>query len=160
MTHTYMLEREQFIPRPLDEVAAFFADAANLEVLTPAFLHFKIVTPLPITMRTGALIEYQIRLFGIPFGWQTRIEDFDPPHKFVDTQIRGPYKLWHHTHLFREVQGGVLMTDRVRYQMPAGPLGRVVHALHVKRTLAQIFDFRFQKVAELFPAGANTVSGV
>ncbi len=152
MAHTYTLKREQFIPRSLSEVASFFADAANLEVLTPEFLHFKILTPLPIEMRTGALIDYQIQLFGIPFGWRTRIEDFDPPYRFVDTQISGPYKLWHHTHLFEEVDGGVLMTDLVRYQMPAGPLGWIVHSLHVKKTLETIFNYRYQKIAELFPA--------
>lgn len=151
MSHTYTLQREQFIPRPLAEVAAFFADAGNLEILTPEFLHFKILTPLPIDMKTGALIDYQIRLFGIPFRWRTRIEDFDLPRKFVDTQISGPYKLWHHTHLFEEVEGGVKMTDIVKYQMPMGPIGWMVHALHVKKTLTTIFDYRFEKIRQLFP---------
>ena len=146
---TFLLEREQFIPRPLAEVFPFFADAANLQAITPAFLDFRFLTTLPIEMRPGTLIDYQIKLFGLPLKWRTRIEEFEPPHRFADVQVRGPYKLWHHTHEFREVEGGTLMTDRVRYQLYLGPLGWLAHVLWVRRTLARIFDHRWQTIERL-----------
>lgn len=149
MTTTYILEREQFIPRPVAEVFAFFADAGNLGAITPAFLNFQILTPRPIPIETGTLIDYQIKLFGVPLQWRTRIEELEPPWRFADVQLRGPYKLWRHTHEFREVQGGTLMTDRVRYQLYLGPLGRLAHALWVRRTLVRIFDYRRQTIERL-----------
>ncbi|MEX2026752.1 MAG: SRPBCC family protein [Pirellulaceae bacterium] len=149
MPHTYTIERTQLIRRPLEDVFAFFSDAGNLEAITPAFLNFHILTPRPIAMRPGTLIDYQIRLLGIPLKWRTQIETWEPPHGFSDVQLTGPYKLWHHTHKFIAVPEGTLMTDRVRYQMPAGPLGRIVHALWTKRTLNKIFDYRFARIDEL-----------
>ena len=149
MATTYLLEREQFIPRPLTEVFPFFADAGNLEAITPAFLSFQILTPRPIPMESGTLIDYQIRLFGVPLQWRTRIEEFEPTRRFVDVQLRGPYKLWHHIHEFREVSGGTLMTDRVQYQLYLGPLGWLAHALWVRRTLVQIFDYRRETIERL-----------
>jgi ligand-binding SRPBCC domain-containing protein len=149
MPHTYTLERTQLIRRPLDEVFEFFSDAGNLEAITPAFLSFRILTPRPIAMRPGTLIDYKIRLLGLPLQWRTQIETWEPPLRFTDTQLTGPYKLWHHTHEFLAVEDGTLMADRVRYQMPAGPLGRIVHALWTERTLTRIFDYRFQKIEEL-----------
>ena len=149
MPKTYTLERTQLIPRPLAEVFPFFSDAGNLEAITPAFLQFKILTPRPIPMRAGTFIDYRIRLLGIPMHWRTQIESFDPPHRFTDIQIRGPYRLWHHTHEFLDVPEGTLMTDLVQYQMPLGPIGSLAHALWIRRTLERIFDYRFQKVAEL-----------
>ena len=148
MPRTYSLERTQFIPRQLQEVFPFFSDAKNLEAITPPFLQFKILTPGPITMQAGTLIDYRIRLLGLPMDWQTRIETFEPPHRFSDIQVRGPYRLWHHTHEFVETPEGTLMTDLVRYQMPLGPLGTLVHALWTDLTLERIFDYRFAKVAE------------
>lgn len=149
MAKTYILEHEQFISRPLAEVFPFFADAGNLEAITPEFLNFRILTPRPIPMHPGSLIDYQIKLFGVPLKWRTRIEEFEPPNRFVDVQLRGPYKLWHHTHEFREVEGGTLMTDRVRYQLYLGPLGSLAHTLWVGRTLARIFDHRRQTIERL-----------
>lgn len=149
MAKTYILEHEQFIPRPLAEVFPFFADAGNLEAITPEFLNFRILTPRPIPMHPGSLIDYQIKLFGVPMKWRTRIEEFEPPNRFVDVQLRGPYKLWHHTHEFREVEGGTLMTDRVRYQLYLGPLGWLAHALWVRRTLTRIFEHRRQTIERL-----------
>ena len=149
MPRTYTLERTQLIPRPLQEVFPFFSDANNLEAITPPFLQFKILTPGPIAMQAGSLIDYRIRLLGVPMFWQTQIETFEAPHRFSDIQVRGPYRLWHHTHEFVETPEGTLMTDLVRYQMPLGPLGSLVHALWTHRTLARIFDYRFAKVAEL-----------
>lgn len=154
MPRTYTLERTQLIPRPLLEVFPFFSDAKNLEAITPAFLHFKILTPGAIPMQAGTLIDYRIRLLGLPLFWRTKIETFEPPHRFSDVQVRGPYRLWHHTHEFVETPEGTLMTDLVRYQMPMGPLGSLVHALWTHRTLQRIFDHRFARVAELLPRAA------
>jgi ligand-binding SRPBCC domain-containing protein len=141
----YLLQREQFIPTRIDQVFSFFADAANLEFLTPPWLHFRIKSKLPVTMKTGALIDYTIR-------WQTGILDWSPPHRFIDTQLKGPYKLWHHTHTFAVHSGGTLMTDVVRYALPLGPLGVVAHSLMVHRDLHAIFDYRQKRVAERFGA--------
>jgi ligand-binding SRPBCC domain-containing protein len=152
MAKTYLLERQQFIPRPLAEVFAFFADAGNLETLTPGNLNFKILTPRPIAMQAGTVIDYQLKLVGVPFKWKTLIETFDPPHRFTDVQSRGPYRLWHHTHEFSAVDGGTLVVDRVRYQLPLGPFGWFANAAFVRRQLKGIFDFRANKLAELFPA--------
>jgi ligand-binding SRPBCC domain-containing protein len=149
---TQLLERRQRISRPLSEVFAFFADATNLEAITPPWLSFKILTPLPISMREGTLIDYQIRLFSLPVRWQTIIEVWQPPHEFVDQQLRGPYACWHHTHRFAEIEGGVLMTDVVRYRVPWGPLGNLARVLFVRPWLDQIFDYRRRRIAELLPA--------
>jgi hypothetical protein len=151
MTKTYQLIRTQLIRQPLERVFEFFSDAANLEIITPPFLCFKILTPLPIKLKPGAEIDYQLRLYGITFRWKTIIEDFEPPIRFVDTQARGPYRLWHHTHEFYETRQGVMMIDRVRYQLPLGILGRCAHACFVQGTLEKIFDYRQEKIAELLP---------
>jgi ligand-binding SRPBCC domain-containing protein len=151
MPREYLLERHQLIPQPLEKVFGFFSDAANLEAITPPWLHFRILTPLPIAMHTGTLIDYTIRLYGVPMRWRTRIECFEPQSHFVDTQIRGPYALWHHTHEFQETSNGVAMTDRVRYAIPYGILGECARRLFVDRLLTEIFDYRYQKIAELLP---------
>ena len=149
----HRLERQQFVPRPREEVFAFFADAQNLEMLTPAFLNFRILTPLPLDMRSGTLIDYQIRLGGIPMRWRTRIETFEAPVRFVDVQLAGPYRTWHHVHEFQDVPGGTLVTDRVDYALPFGFLGALAHRLFVRRALKRIFDYRQQRLGEIFPAG-------
>lgn len=143
------LERVQVVPRPRADVFAFFADAANLEALTPPFLQFQILTPLPIVMQPGALIDYQLKLYGVPLRWRTLIEDFVPGSSFVDTQLKGPYKLWHHTHSFRDVPGGTEITDSVDYTLPLWPLSIVGLPL-VKRSLRQIFDYRTKVISERF----------
>ena len=145
----HVLEREQLVRRTRSEVFAFFADAANLEALTPPFLRFQIVTPRPITMQTGTLIEYKIRLFGVSLRWQTLIESFEPECRFVDIQLRGPYRSWRHEHEFVTVPEGTLIKDRVTYEMPLGWLGEMGRTLLVKRTLDKIFDFRRQAIAHL-----------
>ncbi len=152
MPHTYELERKQFVRRPLVEVFGFFSDASNLERITPASLRFHILTPRPIVMQSGTIIEYKLRLLGIPFHWKTLIETFEPMQRFTDSQAKGPYRLWHHTHEFHEVDGGVLMVDRIRYQLPLGLIGRIVHTLFVRRQLENIFDYRRQKVDEILAA--------
>ena len=144
----HVLEREQRIPAPPEEVFPFFEDAGNLEAITPPFLGFRVVTERPIDMAAGTLIEYRLRLHGVPVKWRTRIERFDSPHMFVDRQLSGPYRLWHHTHVFEpDGRGGTIMRDRVRYRLPFGPLGGVAHLLFVRRDLRRIFDFREQMVA-------------
>jgi ligand-binding SRPBCC domain-containing protein len=146
---TYLLEREQWIPRALPVVFDFFSRAENLGRITPPWLHFRFRTPLPVEMRVGARIEYTLHLVGVPLRWCTRIAVWEPERRFVDEQERGPYALWEHSHLFEPTGPGVLMTDRVRYALPLGRLGRVAHALAVRAALAAIFDFRFRQVRTL-----------
>lgn len=146
---THLLERSQHVPRPRREVFAFFSDAANLERITPAFLRFRIETPLPIELRAGALIDYRLSLHGVPLRWRTRIETWEPEHLFVDAQLSGPYRSWVHRHEFEEVPGGTLMRDRVEYALPLGPLGALAHALFVRRQVEQIFDHRRMVIDEV-----------
>lgn len=150
MPHTYTLQREQLIPRPRAEVFRFFEDAGNLQQITPPWLHFRILTPLPLEMKTGALLEYRLRLYGIPLFWRTRIDLYEPPIRFVDKQLRGPYRLWEHTHEFTETADGTLMLDIVRYQLPFGPLGALTHAVTVRHLLRRIFDYRQTVIAQEF----------
>ena len=146
---TYRLEREQFVARPRSEIFEFFADAGNLEAITPDWLNFHIVTPMPIRIQADTLIDYRLKLFGVPIRWRTIIDTFDRPARFVDRQLSGPYALWHHTHEFIQTEGGTLMKDRVDYRIPLGPIGRFAHWLFVRRLLDAIFDFRRQKIAEM-----------
>jgi ligand-binding SRPBCC domain-containing protein len=153
MATVHVLRREQRLPGPPHEVFPFFADAGNLEAITPAWLRFRIVTPRPIAMAAGARIEYRLRLHGVPVRWLTRIEAWEPGVRFVDAQVRGPYRLWHHTHEFEPAgDGGTLMRDTVRYALPLGPLGAAAHRAFVARDLAAIFDHRARRVASLVTA--------
>jgi ligand-binding SRPBCC domain-containing protein len=153
----YILEREQWIPASLDRAFEFFGDAANLERITPPWLGFRILTPLPVEMRTGARIAYRIRLGGVPTRWVARITRWEPPSAFVDLQESGPYALWEHLHEFAPLGSGVLMRDRVRYALPFGYLGRAVHRSLIRSLLARIFDYRFAVIREHFGgAGAGT----
>jgi ligand-binding SRPBCC domain-containing protein len=145
----YTLETELWLPRPRDEVFAFFANARNLEAITPPWVKFAVLTPGTIEMRPGTLIDYQIRVHGIPIRWRTEIADWQPPHRFVDRQLCGPYRLWHHTHAFEERDGGTLCLDHVRYR-PRG--GALVHWLFVRRDVERIFNYRQQRLVELFPS--------
>ncbi len=147
----YTLSREQIIPRKRSEVFAFFSDATNLELLTPPFLHFRVVTPTPIDIREGTLIDYRLSLFGIPFSWRTRIDVFESEVRFVDVQLEGPYRLWRHVHEFESIDDGrsTKMRDRVDYAVPLGPLGEIARALFVTRTVEKIFDYREHVIAKL-----------
>lgn len=143
---TMSLERRLFLPAQRSAVFEFFSHAENLGRITPPDLQFEITSPRPIRMHVGALIDYRIRLHGVPMRWRTRILDWEPPHRFVDLQLRGPYRFWLHEHEFRETEGGTTVTDRVWYRLPAlGPLARPVSAL-VRRQLDAIFDFRAEAV--------------
>lgn len=148
---TYTLRRELWVPRALADVFEFFSRAENLERLTPPWMRFRILTPPPIEMRPGAIIQYALRVRGIPLRWITEIERWNPPYEFVDIQTKGPYKIWHHTHLFSEIAGGTLIVDIVNYALPLGPLGRMVHRLQVAKDLERIFDYRERQVQALFP---------
>jgi ligand-binding SRPBCC domain-containing protein len=146
----YHLERSLFLPRPRKEVFSFFADADNLERITPRFLHFHILTPRPITIGAGTLIDYQLRLFGIPFRWRTLIETHEPVSSFTDVQLTGPYRRWHHRHTFSDAPGGTQMDDHVEYELPFGPMGRIARTLFVRGAVDRIFDYRSATIATIF----------
>lgn len=149
--HSYTLTREQHLPGSPDAVFAFFANARNLEAITPPLLRFRIVTPEPITMGAGTLLRYRLRVRGMPVSWLTAIREWDPPHRFVDEQLSGPYALWHHTHSFEpDGDGGTIMRDVVRCALPLGVLGELAHRLVVRSDLERIFDFRERAVAARF----------
>ncbi len=143
----FSLRVEQWLPAPRDEVFPFFSEARNLEILTPPWLKFEVLTPAPIVMRPGALIDYRIKIHGIPIRWRTEITEWDPPHRFVDTQLNGPYTLWHHTHTFAERDGGTLCSDEVRYR-PRG--GALMNWLFVRRDVERIFNYRQERLREIF----------
>jgi ligand-binding SRPBCC domain-containing protein len=145
----HRLETAQRLPAPPEKVFPFFSDARNLERITPARLRFRVLTPGPIEMRAGTVIEYRLRMHRIAVGWRTEIVLWDPPRRFVDVQRSGPYRLWHHTHSFEPAGGGTLMRDVVRYALPLGPVGVLAHAAFVRRDLERIFDFRGEEVARL-----------
>lgn len=146
----YRLERTTFIPRPQQQVFAFFSDAGNLEEITPDFVNFHIVTPRPIPMKVGTLIDYELRLYGLRLRWRTRIETFEPISSFSDIQLSGPYRLWHHHHSFRTAPGGTEMKDTVDYALPFGPLGAIARWLFVRRILERIFDYRTAAIQRIF----------
>jgi ligand-binding SRPBCC domain-containing protein len=146
----YRLLREQLVPRPLNEVFLFFSKPENLEAITPAWLHFKIMTVDPLPVRTGTLIHYSLRIHGVPVRWTSRIIDWSPPASFVDEQVRGPYHTWHHTHRFLAEGDNTRITDEVIYDLPFGILGRLVHRMKVKSDVGKIFDFREQRIREMF----------
>lgn len=145
---THRLTRQQWIPKSIDEAWAFFSRPENLEEITPPFLRFQIVSA-ERELRRGSRIEYRLRVRGIPMRWISEINEWEPPHRFVDTQLRGPYKLWRHQHIFVAENGGTRITDDVEYALPFGVLGRIAHALMVRRDVEGIFAFRQKKLAEL-----------
>ena len=143
----YLLRAECDVPCSLDEVFAFFSDARQLETLTPPWLNFQVLTPAPIEMRTGLLLDYQLRIRGIPLRWQSNIALWDPPRQFVDVQICGPYRWWHHTHRFALVEGGTRVIDEVSYAVPGGELA---HQFVVRHDLRSIFGYRLEKLRDIF----------
>lgn len=151
----FHLRREILIPAPLGEVFEFFSDPANLARITPKSVGFRDLTLDARPMRLGMEIIHEIRWLGLPVRWATLIEEYDPPHRFVDTQLKGPYKYWRHEHSFDETPGGTLMRDHVQYELPFGILGVVTHRLIVARQLRRIFDYRGRKIRRLFAKDAR-----
>lgn len=143
------LNSELLVNRPIVEVFDFFSKAENLDSVTPPWIRFRILTPLPVDMKKGTLIDYRLRIYGMPFQWRTEITEWDPPHTFTDTQIRGPYRRWVHRHLFEEKDGGTLMIDRVEYSIPGWLLEPLIHWLLVRRNIKKIFAFRRGRFKEI-----------
>jgi ligand-binding SRPBCC domain-containing protein len=154
MSAIHVLRREQRLEAPPSVVFPFFADARNLEAITPPLLRFRLLTPQPIAMGVGTFLQYALRVHGVPVRWDTLIQEWDPPHRFVDVQGRGPYRLWHHTHELVAVDGGraTLMRDTVRYAVGFGILGDVARRALVVRDLEAIFAFRAERVPALVAA--------
>jgi ligand-binding SRPBCC domain-containing protein len=151
---TSVFETEQWFPRRPEEVFSFFSDALNLELITPPWLRFKVLTFSPVEMKEGTVIDYRLKLRGIPLRWQSQITAWEPPHRFVDQQRRGPYRLWIHEHTFVESNGGTLARDRVEYSVPGGML---VQKLFVEPELKRIFAYRSRKMQEILVDGAPGV---
>jgi ligand-binding SRPBCC domain-containing protein len=141
------LQAVQVLPRCRREVFEFFSDASRLEILTPPWLSFSVRTPAPIQLASGTLIDYRLRLHGVPLRWQSRISVWDPPYRFVDEQTRGPYRHWHHEHIFEEGPEGTICRDLVDYEVFGGWLA---DRFLVRRDLAKIFRYRQHKLDELF----------
>ena len=155
---TWELRTRLRVPRPRPEVFAFFADAANLEAITPPWLRFQTLTPSPVQMRPGVLIEYKLRVHGIPVRWTSEITAWEPPARFVDEQRRGPYRLWVHEHTFEDAPGGgTFVHDRVRYQVP---FGRLANWLMVERDARKIFSYRSAALLRIFGGSEGDVEPV
>ncbi|MFK7818867.1 MAG: SRPBCC family protein [Planctomycetaceae bacterium] len=147
---TPVLRTRQVVPAELPDVFNFFGDASQLQRLTPPWLHFRITTPMPIEIGEGTLIDYRLRLRFIPIKWRTLISEWVPNQRFVDEQLKGPYRLWHHTHEFQPVEDGTLVTDTVRYRVPGGSL---VEKLFVRNDLRRIFEYRYAALERIFVEG-------
>ena len=145
----HTLTQEQWLAAPLEQVFAFFADPANLDAITPPWLHFQVLTSRPIAMGAGTLIDYRLRVRGMPIRWQSEITVWEPPHRFVDEQCRGPYRRWVHEHTFVSRDGGTLISDRVEYAVPGWLLEPLVHRWFVAPDLKKIFEHRKGRLAEL-----------
>ncbi len=139
-----------WIPAPIEKTFSFFGKAGNLNKLTPPWLHFEILTPLPVEMQSGTLLDYQLRLHGIPVKWQTQIVEWNPPFQFVDLQLRGPYRKWVHTHAFIEKDNGTVIEDNIDYAVPGFFLEPLIHKYFIEPDLARIFEYRRKQLAEIF----------
>jgi ligand-binding SRPBCC domain-containing protein len=151
---TYNLNCEMLSGRPLPETFAIFEDPYNLAKITPSWLNFRVTSAQRVQMRKGVEIQYVIRWLSLPMRWKTLITEYDPPHKFVDEQERGPYTLWRHHHTFLETPEGTNVKDRVEYRLPLGFLGRLVHATVVRHQLLAIFRYRQRELGKMF--GGNS----
>jgi ligand-binding SRPBCC domain-containing protein len=147
---TWRLRSSLWVPHSPAAVFPFFADARNLERLTPPWLSFRVLTPQPIELQAGTLIDYRIALHGIPMRWRTRIARWEPPFAFADEQLRGPYTLWHHTHTFTPCDGGTVLGDEVVMRPKGGPLAGALMAMFVRGDVERIFRYRTKVMAKLF----------
>ncbi len=147
----YTLKKKQLVSKSIIEVFDFFSRPENLSILTPKKMNFKILTPGPLEMKEGMLIDYVIKVMAIPIRWRTIITKYEPPHIFIDQQLKGPYSMWHHTHTFNKINDTeTLIKDTVNYSMPYGFIGEIAHYLYVKRDLKNIFLYRNKKIEEIF----------
>ena len=146
----YKLKYSQVINANIDEVFDFFSNPENLSILTPEKLNFKILSPTPILMKEGQIIDYTVKLLGVNVRWRTIITEYNRKDKFVDQQLKGPYSMWHHTHEFQELNGKVKMTDTILYAIPFGILGEIVNILWVKKDLDYIFKYREKAITKYF----------
>jgi len=149
----WLLETQLQLPSPIDEVFSFFSNAHNLSEITPPFVKFSVLNTAPIQMHEGALIDYRLKIHGIPIRWRTEIVTWEPKHRFVDIQLRGPYRRWHHEHLFEPNEHGTLCIDRVTYGVPGGWL---IQKLFVGKDVERIFKFRHHRLLEIFEGPTQT----
>ena len=152
---TRTFHREQEIPAAPEEVFDFFADAQNLGLLTPSWMHFKMLAQSYPEIQVGTMFHYQLAWNGLPIRWTTRIEDWRPPASFVDVQLQGPYRFWRHTHIFDASEDGTLMRDKVEYAVPMGFLGDILIGWLVRRDLKRIFDYRARQISAIFKFGSE-----
>ena len=145
----HYFKMETFVPGEIEEVFAFFSNAQNLELITPPELNFSIISPLPIVMQKGTLIDYRIRLLGFTFYWKTLISKWEPRKNFIDEQLKGPYAKWIHTHIFEPKEDGVSIKDEVQYRLPLFPFGEIMFPI-VRLQLKRIFEYRSLRITELF----------
>lgn len=146
----HIIRAEQWVPKPIEQVFEFFSDANNLERITPPFLNFKILSIEPPQVQVGTLIRYRLRWGIVPLFWKTKITAWEPPHRFKDFQLSGPYKLWDHEHRFVSERGGTRLIDEVHYALHFGPLGRLANHLIVRKDVEKIFAYRKKAIRELF----------
>jgi len=156
----HRLNKKQKISKNISEVFDFFSRPENLARITPKRLGFNIMTPSPIKMKEGQLIDYTINILAVPIRWTTMITEYEPPFRFVDQQIKGPYSMWHHTHTFKEVdKNETLIEDLILYTMPLGPVGNAIRNLYVKRDLENIFKYREKTINEIFSLSNYSTKG-
>ena len=147
----YTFKKEQRISKSIIDVFDFFSKPENLSVITPNKMDFKILTPSPIEMKEGTLIDYTVKIMSFPIRWRTLITKYDPPNMFIDQQLKGPYSMWHHTHLFEKINDNeTLIKDVILYAVPFSFIGSITHSLYIKRDLENIFDYRSQEIKRIF----------
>ncbi len=146
----YTFKKEQFVASDIDTVFEFFSRPENLEKITPKKMGFNIITPKPIEMKEGAIIDYTVKILGVPMRWRTIISSYKKNEYFVDEQLKGPYSYWHHKHYFKVVDGGVMIIDEITYALPLEAFRLIVHPLIIKPQLNEIFDFKFQTIQDKF----------
>ena len=147
----YTFKKEQKISKSIIDVFDFFSKPENLSVITPNKMDFRILTPSPIEMKEGTLIDYTVKIMSFPIRWRTLITKYDPPNMFIDQQLKGPYSMWHHTHLFEKINDNeTLIKDVILYAVPFSFIGSITHSLYIKRDLEKIFDYRSQEIKRIF----------
>lgn len=154
----YIFETSHWVPYPVDEVFEFFKAAENLEKITPPWLNFKILKTSTPDIEEGTLIDYRLKLYGIPMYWKTEISSWQPPHQFTDSQLKGPYSKWVHTHRFEAKDGGTLLSDRVEYRVPGWFFGSIAHKFFVRNNVEQIFAHRLEQIEKFFPTRKTAIS--